>query len=274
MFAGKTVVITGGSSGVGKELAARLLHRGASLALVARDERKLESVVAGLERTKPGAAQVRGYPCDVAQWPAVAGTMSAISKELGPPDILINSAGILREGYFERLPLESFRAVMDTNFYGTLHCIRAVLPAFNEKGGGTIVNISSMAGLVGCFGYSAYCASKFALTGLTNTLRSELKPRNIKVHLVCPPEFESPMVDQLNTNRTPENRALVHTLPVMKAGPVAEAIIRGVEKGRYEIIPGLPSRLARLMDRLFPGLSSALVDFRLARIYRGPDEPP
>lgn len=271
MFRSKIVIITGGSSGVGKELAARLMKRGAALVLLARDEEKLHSAKVELEAGASAGAKVEAFSCDIADWAALLETMSSIAETVGLPDILINSAGILSEGYFEKLPLTTFREVMDTNFYGTLHCIRAVLPYFKRKGSGRIVNISSMAGLVGCFGYSAYCASKHAVTGLTHTLRTELGPQNVKFHLVCPPEFDSPMVDALNTYRTPENRALVHLLPVMKAGPVAEAIIRGIEKEQYEIIPGLPSRLARLAERLFPSLSAALLDHRLAGIYRGPD---
>jgi 3-dehydrosphinganine reductase len=274
MFEGKLVIITGGSSGVGKELAQRLVQRGASLALLARDEKKLRSVAAELEpagRAASRASRVWTFACDVTDCRAVEKTMSAIAATAGSPDILINSAGILREGYFEKLSLETFREIMDTNFFGTLHCIRAVLPLFKAKGGGRIVNLSSMAGLVGCFGYSAYCSSKYAVTGLTNTLRSEFKPRNIRFHLVCPPEFDSPMVDALNVDRTPENRAIVNTLPTLKAGPVADAILHGIEKEQYEIIPGLPARLTRLLDRLLPTLGAAIVDRRLARIYRGPD---
>ena len=81
-------------------------------------------------------------------------TFEEIAEKLGPPDILVNSAGIIREGYFERLARRDFRDVMDINFFGTVHCIQAVLPFFKKKGGGRVVNISSMAGLIGTFGYT------------------------------------------------------------------------------------------------------------------------
>jgi 3-dehydrosphinganine reductase len=196
--------------------------------------------------------------------------MSSIEKDMGTPGILINSAGVLRESYFENQSLETFREVMDINYYGTLHCIKAVLPYFKRNGGGRIVNIASVAGLIGVFGYAAYCSSKHALCGLTSTLRAELRPQNIYCHVVCPPEFESPMVDELNTYRTEENKMLAHTIPVMKPEAVADAIIRGLEKNRYMIIPGTISRFLVLLDRLFPAVGRKIVDLRLKGCYKGP----
>jgi len=271
VFKGKTVVITGGSSGVGKELARKLTARGATLALLARNRPALDAVKAELEGTSAGPRRVEVFPCDVSVNRAVETAFARIEAALGPPDILINSAGILREGYFERQTLETFRQVMDVNFFGTLHCIRAVLPLFQRKGQGRIVNIASMAGLMGVFGYAAYCSSKHAVTGLTATLRTELKPQNIRVHLVCPPEFDSPMVDEINKDRTPENRKIAGTLPILSAAAVADAILAGIEKERYEIVPGVSARLARRMDRWAPSLGRKLADRLLLACYRGPE---
>ncbi len=271
MFDQKNVIITGGSSGVGKALAARILGRGASLALVARKHDSLISVRDYLLRSASGSQRVEIFPCDVSIAVDVERTMREASQLLGPPDVLINSAGILREGYFENQTLETFREVMEINFFGTLHCIRAVLPYFKEKGGGRVVNICSMAGFMSVFGYAAYCSSKHAVAGLTGTLRVELKPRNIHFHLVCPPEFDSPMVDEINTCRTPENRKLVSTLPTLTTDEVADSIMRGLEKNRYEIIPGRAARMAGRIDRLAPSLGRMLADHLLRSCYRGPD---
>jgi len=272
VFEGLTVIITGGSSGVGRELARRLLARGANLALLARSQTALDSVKEELEQAAPGSTRVEVFSCDVSVNEAVESVLGEVADVFGLPDILVNSAGILREGYFERQTLETFRQVMDVNFFGTLHCIRAVLPLFKRKGEGRIVNISSMAGLMGVFGYAAYCSSKHAVAGLTATLRTELKPQNIRVHLVCPPEFDSPMVDEINTDRTPENRKIAGTLPILSAEAVADAILAGIEKERYEIVPGVSTRLARHMDRWAPSLGRKLADHLLSKCYRGPED--
>ncbi len=197
--------------------------------------------------------------------------MGKIVQSMGEPDILINSAGILREGYFENQPLELFREVMGINYFGALHSIKAILPYFKKKGGGRIVNICSSGGLIGAFGYTAYCSSKFAVHGLTEALRSELKPQNITIQIVCPPEFNSPMVEAMEANnRTVENREIVHTLPVLEIDDVATETISGMEKGRYMIIPSFLTKALELMNRWWPALARAIADFRIKRIYRGP----
>ncbi len=270
MFRGKTVIITGGSSGLGKELAARLAGKGANLALVARDRDKLASVAAELRAGASSGGTVETYSCDVRDGASVEQAAKAILDGQGPADVLINSAGILREGYFEDTSTDVFREIVDTNFYGALFWIQAVLPQMKEKGGGTIVNISSMSGMLGVFGYSAYCSSKHAMNGLTGSLRLELKPRNIRMHLVCPPEFDSPMVDELNKGRTTENRALVQTLPVISAGEVADEVVRGMERNRYLIVPGRYTRAFERLSRFFPSVARAVSDRVIRRHYGGP----
>lgn len=272
MFKEKVIVITGGSSGVGKDLAFLLTGLGAHVALIARDEKKLKSAQKELRNNCSDGQTVEIFPCDVSGSGAVHKTFSEIVDRFSAIDILINSAGILRESYFEHQSLETFREVMDINFFGTLHCIQAVLPFFKNRNSGRIVNISSVAGLMGVFGYSAYCASKHALVGLTASLRAEFRPQNIFFHIVCPPEFSSPMVDEINTYRTPENKALAQTIPVMTSKSVADAIISGLQKNQYEIVPGLPARVLTRMDKIFPAMGRAIVDMRVKMNYRGPDK--
>ncbi|MBC2716014.1 MAG: SDR family oxidoreductase [Desulfobacteraceae bacterium] len=270
MFDGKKIIITGGSSGVGKSLSQRLIKKGARLALVARDEKKLSAVKKELLNLGLEGQTIEVYPCDVADSKAVEKTFKYISKQMEAPDILINSAGILREGYFENQSIETFREVMDINFFGTLHCIQSALPYFKSNGGGRIVNISSVAGLMGVFGYSAYCASKHALTGLTGSLRAELKHQNIAVHIVYPPEFDSPMVDEINSYRTEENKIMAQAIPILTADKVADEIIKGIEKNRFEIIPGIATRIVTRFEKLLPFMGRAVVDFQINRVYKGP----
>ena len=271
MFDGQNVIITGGSSGLGKVLACRLAEQGAHLSLIARDEAKLEAVKRDLEALNPNRKTLT-YSCDVADYAVVEETMAAIAGELGPPQLLINSAGIIREGHFEKLSLQDFREVMGINYYGTLHCIKAVLPYFQQQGQGRIVNIGSMGGRFGVFGYSAYCSSKFALLGLSDTLRGELKPQNVQLQVVCPPEFDSPMVDELNRYRTVENRRVVQTMPVLDVERVADAVMKGLEKKRYLIIPGRASRMLDLSNRLLPGMSRRITDTQIKLARRASDK--
>jgi 3-dehydrosphinganine reductase len=270
MFKDKTIIITGGSSGLGKALAERFIRSGANLALVARDKKKLKSVQAELVKMSQKSQKVEIYSCDVSRADDVDKTVKAIVESFGPPDILINCAGILRESHFEKESIETFREVMSINFFGTLHFVKAVLPHFKQKGRGRIVNISSMAGLTGVFGYSAYCASKFAIAGLSSTIRGELKPQNIVVQVVYPPEFDSPMVDEINTYRSYENEMLAHTIPPLGLDVVADSVIEGIEKSRPEIIPGRLARLLALGNRVFPSMSRLVVDARIRKFYGKP----
>ena len=266
MFDQKVVIITGGSSGLGRALAARLLRRGASLALIARNPAKLAAVRDELSRDLPEGRRIGIYSCSVSDPVCVEKTVRAIALEMGPPSILINCAGIIHESRFEDQTLETFHDTMSVNFYGALHCIQAVLPYFKQQAGGRIVNISSMGGLMGVFGYTAYCSSKHALNGLTHALRTELAPMNIIVQLVCPGEFDSPMADKLNTYRSAENKAMVFTIPIMRTKRVADAVVKGIEKNRYMIIPGPMARLIDCFARWFPGLSRWGADLRLEKV--------
>lgn len=270
MFKDTVIVITGGSSGLGKALAQRLVKRGANLALIARDKDKLVRIKDELAVTCTANRKVEIFPCDVSDYDATEKTLNSIADTFGSPDILINSAGILREGYFEKLPLSTFQEVMDINYFGTLNCIKAIVPIFRKKGQGRIVNISSLGGKIGSFGYTAYCSSKFAIVGLTDTLRAELKPLNIKFHLVCPGEFQSPMVDELNTYRSTENRVVTQTVTVLSLDVVADKVIKGIQKDSYLIIPGIIARFLEMTCRWFPSISRVIIDYQISRVYQGP----
>jgi 3-dehydrosphinganine reductase len=270
MFDGQNIIITGGSSGLGKVLARRLAKKGANLALVARDLRKLEATLDELTGVITPGQNIMVYSCDIVDYPAVEKTMAAIVDELGLPQMLINSAGVLNEGHFEKLPLQTFHYNMDINFFGTLNCVKAVLPYLQRQGGGRIVNMGSMGGRIGGFGYSAYSSSKFAVHGLSEVLRCELKPQKIRVQLVSPPEFGSPMVDELNTYRTPENLKHAHTIPMMNVEKVADDVMKGLEKTRFLIVPGPITRFLDFSNRLFPTLSSLISDTQIKLAYKGP----
>lgn len=266
MFNAKHIVITGGSSGLGLELAHRLAAEGARLTLIARDPQKLEQAASDVRRRMP-TAQVNVQAVDVCDEQATLAAMQQIAGQHQGIDMLINSAGILREGYFEQLPMADFRDVMEINYFGLLNSTRAALP-FLRQSHGRLVNIASMAGLTGAFGYTQYCASKHALVGLSEVLRYELKPQGIQVHLVCPGEFDSPMVDAVDQYRTAENRAHVQTIPKTGVQVIATDTLAGIRAGKFMIIPGRTTRLAAWVVRHFPQLNRWVGDRIIARARR------
>ncbi len=265
-FIDQHIVITGGSSGLGFELARQLILMGARLTLLARDTVKLASAAEKLQYLHP-SAQVVTEAVDVCDEVAVTNVMQCIAETAGGIDMLINSAGILREGYFEQLSTQSFRDVMEINLFGIIHAIHAALP-YLKKSQGRLVNIASMAGLTGVFGYTPYCSAKYALVGFTEALRYELHPLGISVSLACPGEFNSPMVDELDRNRTAENRAHTLMIPKVSVDTIAREILSGILKNRFLIIPGQKARWAAFGIRHFPGIIRAVGDQKVAQTRR------
>ncbi len=261
-------VITGGSSGLGLALATRLASRGTDITLIARDPVRLEAAAAVVQAPN-GSVRVRTEAADVSDPDSVDAAMDHAAAGADGIDLLINSAGILREGYFEQLEIADFRDVMDINFFGTVNAVRAALPHL-KRSQGAVVNIASLAGLAGVFGYTPYCAAKHALVGFTNSLRFELDPQGVRVQLVCPSEFDSPMVDALDATRTPENREHVLTLPKLSVDVIADDTIRGIDRGRDLIIPGRLPRIAATLQQHAPDALSAVAKHRIAKVYQGP----
>lgn len=268
---GQHAIITGGSSGLGFALAKTLAGRGLDVTLIARDREKLTGARDLIAGAAPGV-QVRVHSVDVTDPDTTRAAIDVIAAA-GRVDAVINSAGIMREGYFETLAGADFRSVMDIDFFGVLNVTRACLPHLKATGG-RVVNVSSMGGLMGVFGYTAYCAAKHAVNGFTEALRLEMEPHGVTVQLVCPAEFDSPLVDELNTYRTPENRVLVQGFPVMEIGEVTREVIDGIDRGDPLIIPGRLIRLSWLAQRLAPGLMRQFLRRQVASVYQGPGRAP
>jgi 3-dehydrosphinganine reductase len=233
---GGHVIVTGGSSGIGLATARRLARAGASLTLLARDPAKLSGARTSL--LEAGAPAVEARSVDVSDQPALAAAIQASLAALGPPEALITSAGIAIPGYFMEIEQEVFERTMAVNYFGTLYAIRAVLPAMLARGRGHIVLISSGAGLMGIFGYSAYGPTKFALRGLAETLRAELKPRGVRISIAYPPDTDTPQLAQEDLTKPRETRALTQAGGLWSADGVARQIVSALHTGRFEITPG------------------------------------
>ncbi|WP_349269684.1 SDR family NAD(P)-dependent oxidoreductase [Mycolicibacterium parafortuitum] len=263
------VVITGGSSGLGLEIAVQLAPLGPAISLIARDPDKLARARARILAAAPDA-RVEVSCVDVADRQAVTDSFGHLNALLGPPDALINAAGIVREGHFGVLRDDDFRNAMEVNFFGTVNAVRAALPYLTERRG-VIVNVASVAGLMGVFGFTPYCASKHAVVGFTHALRFEMRGHGVAVHLVCPGEFDTPMVRALDRTRTAQNRAHTLTIPRIPVEQVARETIRGIHRGARIIVPGWRTRGAVTVARLAPALTSTIGARRIAAARRETD---
>jgi len=264
----RSVYVVGGSAGIGLSVARKTAGLGAHVTIFARREALLEAAAAAiLTARKTESQRVSRYVMDAADHARVLAVMSATVAEAGPPDVLINCAGRALPRRFEDVSYEQFEETMRVNLHGCWNTVQALLPHMKERGG-YIVNTSSMAGLIGVFGYTDYCASKFALIGFSEALRSELKPHGITVSVLCPPDTDTPGFENENKTKPEETRAISATARLMSADAVADALLRGMARRQFLIVPGLDGRLSVLAKRLFPGLVAWVMDRTVARVAR------
>ena len=261
----KHAIITGGSSGIGKAVAKLLVQQGASVSLIARDRSKLELARQEIRQVANRTGiEVEIYSADVSKKIEISTAIDRAIATLGTPQLLVTSAGIAHPGYFAQIPIEIFEQTMAINYFGTLYAIRAVLPAMKEAGRGNIALISSGAGLIGIYGYTAYCPSKFALRGLAESLRGELKPENIGVTIVYPPDTDTPQLAAENKIKPAQTKKITATAKAWTAAAVASEIIKGVERGRFAIAPGMELTIVNRLHSLI----SPLLNWYFDRIVR------
>ncbi|MCS7011128.1 MAG: SDR family oxidoreductase [Anaerolineales bacterium] len=265
-FAEKIVLITGGSSGIGLALAKQLAAEGARLWLTGRRPDAL--AVAGLEVERAGGRTPGLFPADVSDYAQVEALLAEVVRQDGLPDLVINSAGITHPGYVQDIPVAVFHRLMEVNYFGTVHVVKAVLPGMIARGSGHIVNISSAAGFLGVFGYSAYGASKYAVRGFSDVLRAEMKPYGIRVSIVFPPDTDTPQLAYETPLKPPETKIISGNAKVMSAEAVATAILKGIRRGQYIILPGFDVWLFYHLNNLLGNAVYLLMDWMVADARR------
>lgn len=272
-FKDKLVLITGGSRGLGLVMAREFASEGARLVICARDEDELERARMDLESH---GAEVMIHPCDVTSRTDVLEMVAAIESRLGGVDVLVNNAGVIQMGPIEVMTRADFEKAMNAHFWAPLNTMMAVLPRMRQKKSGRIVNISSIGGKVSVPHLVPYCASKFALTGLSRGMRTELLKDGIAVTTICPGLMRtgSPRNAGFKGKHREEYAwfSISDALPLLSvsAERAAREILSACRRGRTEVVISVPAKLAVLADTLMPEVTSNLFALANKLLLPGP----
>jgi 3-dehydrosphinganine reductase len=261
-WAGRHTVITGGTSGIGLATVRSLLEAGAHVTVIGLADDAAAKLTAERHDT------LLVTPADVRREEDLAAAFKQARQRFGDVQSLICCAGIGIPNYFTALTSEDHRRHMDVNYFGTLYAIRQAVPDLMTAARGSITCISSAAGFLGVFGYGAYTPTKFAVNGLCEVLRQELKPRGITVTVVCPPDVDTPMLAAETPLKPPELRALSSGENALSAERVARELIKGTETGKARVVPGVSTRLLRFAAGATPRLVARIMDGVIARAQR------
>ncbi len=254
-FEGKTVLITGGSRGLGLVLARGFASEGARVAVCARDPRELERARADLAGR---GADAFAFPCDVTDRSQVRELVEVVTRHFGRVDVLVNNAGVIQVGPLETMTLEDFEQAMAVHFWGPLYATLAVLPQMRARGEGRVVNVSSIGGKISVPHLVPYSASKFALAGLSDGLRAELAKDGVVVTSVFPGLMRtgSPRNASFKGQHRAEYAwfAISDSLPVssINAERAAAQIVRACRLGQAELVITTQAQLAVKFRALFP----------------------
>jgi short-subunit dehydrogenase len=261
-FRGKVVLVTGGSRGLGLVLARQLAAAVARVVICARDAEELDRARDDITRYGPAPLTVT---CDLSDFDQVRQMVWTAHGHLGPIDVLINNAGIISVGPVETMTLDDYRTAMAVNFFSAVHTVLAVLPTMQARRCGRIVNISSIGGKVSVPHLLPYNASKFALTGFSEGLRSELAKDGIVVTTVCPGLMRtgSPRNADFKGRHRQEHAwfRISDSLPLvtLSAETAAARILDACRRGDAEVILSVPAKLVAAFHGLFPGLTADLL---------------
>lgn len=256
-YSGKVVLLTGGSRGFGLILARLLAQQGAKLVLVSRTEEDLKRAQSELRQIHP---DVEIHVADLRDPEQIKNAVQFTVERFGHIDVVLHNAGVITSGPFVLMTREDFEKEMDIHFWAALNLVQETLPIMRSQGEGQIINISSIGGHVPVPHLSPYCASKYALTGLSETLHAELARYGIKVTTVCPGTMRTGSIYQAEYKGDAEIEktwfSLMASLPVLSARPetVAKRVLEAASKGEAWVAPSLVAKLGIPAHALFPNL--------------------
>lgn len=265
-LANQYALITGGSSGIGLALARLLTAEGMNVWLVARRQEALDHALAELEPLRNSKEQCCSgvVAADISDPAQAERAVNQVIEAVGVPYLVINSAGVTQPGELLEQSADVFQQMMQVNYFGTVYITKAVLPGMVARHSGHIVNISSVAGYLGVYGYAAYSASKFAVRGFSDVLRSEVKHLGIRVSLVFPPDTDTPQLAYEQPYKPPVLVALEEGTKPMTAEAVAKDILKGVKRNRYLILPGMQAKALFWLNGLLGSAAYAVVDWQVS----------
>ena len=260
-FSGKVVVVTGGASGIGAAICERFGREGARIGILDRDKKKLADIE---KRFSALGIEVLGLCCDITDEKSCAKSIAAVLKRFGGIDVLCNNAGVTQRSAFRKTSIEVYRRVMDINFFGALYCTKAALESLIERKG-TIVVTSSVAGIAPLLGRTAYSASKHALHGLFESLRTEIKDLGVHVMMLCPgftkTDLQKSALDA-DGSVTTHPQSLVGKSATPES--VADSVYKGVRKRKRILVLTAVGRLSYFIMKIFP----AFYERQMARSLR------
>jgi 3-dehydrosphinganine reductase len=260
-------IICGGSKGIGKAVARDIVQYGGGILILARNKQGIEKALSELEQKRIFEKQIiRGESCDATSEKDVQKIFSGFIKKYGVPDYLINNVGYAYPQYIEKLKLKDYKMNMDINYYGQLIPTLVLLPHFIKARKGHIINVSSMLGYFGIMGYATYSPPKFAIIGLSEVLRHELKPYKISVSILYPPETDTPGLKEENKTK-PKEWAATKAMKLFTPEQVSDALIKGILKNKYQILPGQAGFYFK-MYRHFPHLIRYFLDSELKKVRK------
>jgi len=264
-FTDQVVLITGASNGIGKQLALDFAKHGAVVIGCGRSIERLKDVLKEVRQASPSSLMMG---CDVSDPEQVHGMIGKVLGDYGRVDILINNAGIGMRRPFAETSLATIEEIMRVNYFGAVYCTHELLPSMITRHSGHIVNISSVAGKIGTLNMAAYCASKFAMNGWSESLYHELKPLGVKVSVLCPGPVHTGFSRDFSDSEPKAPPSMF-----VGSGDVSQAVMRVIERNQYELI--MPRSLALLCwaKRLSPGLFRYLAQRRFRAYVTAPAQP-
>ena len=249
---GKVAVVTGGSSGIGFSIARELVNRKLRVILLARNKNALEDA-----RKKLGKNSVEIVSADVTSFDSLKRAREGMERSFNNISLLVNCAGVVKPALFEDLSEEDITLQISVNLLGLIYCTRTFFGSLAE--GGAVINISSVNGFFGIAGYSPYTASKFGVLGFSDALRRELFKRKISIHVVFPPDTDTPQYRNECEHMPTWMAGWVRSNP-MDPEVVARRVLRAASHGRFLIYPNMSSKFYSFMINHLPLLSRFLLD--------------